>query len=382
MHNQSPPTLAGLMRKTRKVRNAVLLVALGVLASCDSGGRSTQSQTRGPTSGTDSTVARTDPMVSDEPTSIAAATTTAAESALPWIAYQTDRSGGEGIWLMHEDGTGDHQIAQETPGNELLPYWSPDGNRLVFATRGGDADLLYEYNLATDESRQVFDCSDPCLGDDEPAYSPNGRQVVFVRAQKPFVQSDELGGEVPSDCSLWIGDVESGQVQQATSNTEPACDREYFPRWSPDGTQLTYWRDPYLDGKPLGTAVFVYDLETKTERQVTEPGMVTGDADWSPDGQWLVFSTYPLTEYNFVPVVSNLYRIHPDGTGLEQVTHYGESEMRATQPRYTPDGTSIMFTGVTSNSRDLWLMPAEGGEPRQLSDGEIRTHGSLQPAST
>jgi TRAP-type C4-dicarboxylate transport system substrate-binding protein len=56
-----------------------------------------------------------------------------------WIAYQTNRSGSEGVWLIHPDGTEDHQIATGRP-NVLLPYWSPDGKRLVVASRGGDSD--------------------------------------------------------------------------------------------------------------------------------------------------------------------------------------------------------------------------------------------------
>ena len=47
---------------------------------------------------------------------------------------------------------------------------------------------------------------------------------------------------------------------------------------------------------------------------------MAGDPDWSPDGEWIVYSTYPLGEFNFVPAISNLYRLRPDGTGTEQLT--------------------------------------------------------------
>jgi hypothetical protein len=71
-----------------------------------------------------------------------------------WIAYQTDRGGEEGVWLVHPDGTEDHQIAMDVAPQSLLPDWSPDGGRLVFTTRGGSTEPLYEYDLAKDESRQ------------------------------------------------------------------------------------------------------------------------------------------------------------------------------------------------------------------------------------
>ena len=59
--------------------------------------------------------------------------------------------------------------------------------RLVFTTRGGETEPLYEYDLATDTSHQLFSCEDPCLSDDDPAYAPDGTRVAFIRALAPFV---------------------------------------------------------------------------------------------------------------------------------------------------------------------------------------------------
>jgi len=308
-----------------------------------------------------------------------------------WIAYQTtyqtNRSGKEGVWLVHPDGTDDHQIATDVPGEQLLPNWSPDGTHLAVVTRGGATEPIYEYDLATKSSRQLFKCEDSCLGEDEPVYSPDGTKVAFIRYLAPFVNSQSAGDTVPSDCSLWIGEVASGKVTQITSNTKPPCDREYNPHWSPDGSHLTYWRDPYENGQPTGTAVFVIGADGKDEHRLTDPKLFAGDPDWSPDGKWIVFSTYPLNEFNFVPKVSNLYRMHPDGAGMEQLTRYATADLRATQPRYTPDGKWIIFTAVAPSSkpeermsdRSLWAIPSEGGEPITIVQGGIYTHGTWQP---
>jgi hypothetical protein len=56
------------------------------------------------------------------------------EAARPRIAWQTDRA-GEGTWLIHPDGTDDHQMSADFPGNLILPDWSPDGQRLVMTSR-------------------------------------------------------------------------------------------------------------------------------------------------------------------------------------------------------------------------------------------------------
>jgi Tol biopolymer transport system component len=310
------------------------------------------------------------PTITDQESETATAATHPFAGNTAWIAYQTDRS-GEGTWLIHPDGTEDHQIAKDFQGYLLLPDWSPDGKKLIMTPRDtGGTEPLYEYDLETETYRQLFACEDPCIGDDEPAYSPDGTKVAFIRALGPFTDTG------PSDCGLWIGDLASGEVKQITSN--PGCNRESSPRWSPDGSKIAYYRTRYEDSV-LTNAIFVMDANGGEEQQLTDWELVAGYPDWSPDGEWILFATYPLWTFNFDSVVSNLYRMRPDGSGMEQLTFYETPDIRANQPRYTPDGKWIIFTAVTSSSRSLWAIPAEGGEPVVIAEGGIYTHGTWQP---
>jgi TolB protein len=290
-----------------------------------------------------------------------------AGAAQPWIAYSTIR-GGESTWLVHPDGADDHQITGDFAAVLILPDWSPDGQRLVMTSRAtGGAEPLYEYELASGRFTQLFDCEDPCLGDDEPVYSPDGTTVAFERALGPFED------DVPADCGIWIGELATGEVRQVTSN--PGCFREYNLRWSPDGHQFTYWRwREDSSGTTTGAAVFVIDVDGSNERQLTEWEAMAGEPDWAPDGEWLVYDTYAKR-----PEVSNLYRMHPDGTGAEPLTFITEGEHGATQARYTPDGESIVFTAELPGALQIWYMPAGGGEPSVVVDGG--THGTWQPSA-
>jgi Tol biopolymer transport system component len=114
------------------------------------------------------------------------------------------------------------------------------------------------------------------------------------------------------------------------------------------------------------------------ETTLTEDSLFAGDSDWSSGDEWIVFSTFALNDFQCCQV-SNLYRIHPDGTGMEQLTMYDTDQLRATQPRYTPDGASIIFTAVTPDSRVPWVIPADGGEPIAVAEGGIYTHPAWQP---
>ena len=300
-------------------------------------------------------------------------------SAQPWIAYQTSYHeatgfGPEGVWLIHADGTGDHQVGVGANSEQLLPDWSPDGGKLVFTTRGGEHEPLFEYMLSSGRARQLFGCDGNCLGDEEPAYSPDGRTVAFVRALGPFT---EFG---PSDCSLWLGDVATGRVRRLTDNH--SCNREVMPRWSPDGTRLTYYRERFDPAtEQAATAVFVLRIATGQETRLTEWGDDYGEPDWSPDGRWIVMASHPLHSFNFGSYSSNLFRIRPNGSGLQPLTSYAGDE-RATQPRYVPDGRSIVFTAVTPTARELWILPASGGAPQRVTTGGIATHGTMQPAGS
>ena len=288
-----------------------------------------------------------------------------------WVAYQTFRDGREGVYLVHPDGSGDHEVDFGLDeGYALLPDWSPDGNRLAATTRDRFPETLVEHDLATGSSRELFSCEWPCAGDDEPAYSPDGRHVAFIRYFGPF---DDDG---PADCSLWVGEVATGTVHRVSDNER--CDREYFPRWSPDSSRLTYHRERPAANGWWTSAVFTVRADGTDERRLSDFDLVGGTPDWSPDGDWIVFSTHPLG--TSPDRDSELFRVRPDGTGLQQLTAF--RSVRAVQPRYTPDGRWIVFTADRPRQRSLWALPAAGGTPVVLAHQErIYTHGTWQPGS-
>ena len=66
----------------------------------------------------------------------------------------------------------------------------------------------------------------------------------------------------------------------------------------------------------MTTAVYTVRADGSGETRLTDPGLVAGSPDWSPDGAWIVFSTYPLNVFQGGGD-SQLYRVHPDGTVKE-----------------------------------------------------------------
>lgn len=104
---------------------------------------------------------------------------------------------------------------------------------------------------------------------------------------------------------------------------------------------------------------------------------------WSPDGRKVAF-TADLNRSRGRPSGStDLYVVSADGTGLQRLTHSGH----AFAPAWSPDGRTIAFAQRVPSARlpftsSLWLMAANGREPRQLvpaSDGDLNIPGSWSP---
>ncbi len=77
--------------------------------------------------------------------------------------------------------------------------------------------------------------------------------------------------------------------------------------------------------------------------------------DLSPDGQTIVFD-----------MVGDLYSMPITGGQATRLTSGMAYDM---QPRFSPDGERIVFVSDRSGDNNVWLMPAAGGEPTQLSKG-------------
>ena len=100
-----------------------------------------------------------------------------------WVAFQGDQGGGQyGIRLVRPDGTGMHALAPDVPGQyQLHPDWSPDGSTVVFAEVGSTVTDLWLADADGGDLRHIVDCTTSCTLADEPSFSPDGTQIAFHR---------------------------------------------------------------------------------------------------------------------------------------------------------------------------------------------------------
>jgi Tol biopolymer transport system component len=145
---------------------------------------------------------------------------------------------------------------------------------------------------------------DNCWDDaSEPAFSPDGKSIAVRR----------------STMGIFIVGLDGSDPHQVTNVQKRGAleFKDFTPAFSPDGKRLVFERTRLEDDH---TAVFVQSLDSSGQpedaHRITPWEMGCEDGpEFSPKGDWLLFSCEPEGGS------SNLYIVHPDGTGLERLTN-------------------------------------------------------------
>ncbi len=269
------------------------------------------------------------------------------------------------------------------------PKWSPDGQWISFISDKAGNPELWLFSLRTGEERQLTD-----LGGRINAYdwSPDGRRLA-------------LSGDRFGNYDVWVVDVSDGGVERLTSDER----YEVFPSWLPAGDRLLYVRldDTWADHEVL-----------EVPASGGEPRLVARDTDFfdyqaggkfghplpSPDGDLVLFRSHRSGWINYWiapraggeprPVAAEeadqsharwspdgtriAYTSNRDGTHALHVASVTGGEPRVLvapegmgvveSPEWSPDGRWISYTLETpTRPKDLFVVPAEGGEPRRLT---------------
>jgi Tol biopolymer transport system component/DNA-binding winged helix-turn-helix (wHTH) protein len=266
------------------------------------------------------------------------------------VAYATEHGFGipEDVYIARKDGNDQKKVASFHGLVEAI-RWSPTGS--VLRVRVSGCDQLWEVGAdGTNLHRMVLfpgESRDTC----DIVWTPDGKYSVLT------VWTAGSGGP-----DFW-----------ALRETTPS----YFssaakPVQLTTGTMILWGATPSRDSKQIFAfggqvrgELVRYDLKSgKLEPFLS--GISADHLDFSRDGKWVTYVTFPEAD---------LWRSRLDGSERLQLTR----SLMAATPRWSPDGTHIAFAGHPGCCWKIYVISAEGGKPEVVAESESE-HDYVNPS--
>jgi dipeptidyl aminopeptidase/acylaminoacyl peptidase len=275
-----------------------------------------------------------------------------------YLAFLSARNEGKAqVWLLSRSG-GEAQHLTDTPQDVDDFVWSPDSTRLAVILRDPSEEELAAARTKDKEKE----------GEDGKDKKPKTKKPwVIDRLQ---FKTDEVGYLDRRRAHLYVFDLATKQLTQITSGDYDDAQ----PAWSPDGRFIAFAsnRSKPDPDRTYNTDVWVVaannaDKGAHLIQVTTNPGDDSQPA-WSPDGKLITYTTQldpRLFEY-----ATHHVAVSPATGGPAHVLTQS-FDRNATQPRFSPDGSSVYFIADDDGTQILARVPVAGGEVARAIDGRF-----------
>jgi dipeptidyl aminopeptidase/acylaminoacyl peptidase len=242
------------------------------------------------------------------------------------------------IWLVAAKG-GEPRRLTSAPKADYRARWSPDSQSIAFLSDRGEAGKTQIYIIRIDGGEAI-----PLTNEKASVYahswSPDGKRIAFTM-------------------------------------TDTLSDAEEQKQKEKDDAQL-------FDNDFKFTRLYTIDVATKKITKVTEGAYNVWEYDWSPDGNRFVILTSdtPRIDESYVRV--RLETISSNGgEPAKLVAPGGKFPGKFHQPKWSPDGKTIAYLASGAQGREsiagrIWSVPANGGQPTDLTEEFPGTFTSIQ----
>ena len=303
------------------------------------------------------------------------------------------------VMVVSSNGGRERQIA-EFRDFSIFPRlgWHPGGKWLALGIgkdTTGAVPGIFLLSAETGEKRRLTLPPPGAKHDSWPAFSPDGRCLAFARfcaAQTSEIYLLSISSELSP----------VGEPRQLTFGNQFAG----FPAWMPDGNEIIFafgnalhyaslWRIvtssshkpkplPFVAGDVIalpavslekhrliytvlskGNDIWRGQIHPEKEKPVPTAKFIDSTrnkefAEYSSDGKHVVYVSWDSGS-------AEIWICETDGSHRTQLTHLGGPNLQF--PRWSPDGRQIIFHLYlrSSGQRDLYLISAQGGPPRQLT---------------
>ncbi len=293
---------------------------------------------------------------------------------------------GDYSLMQYDRETGQVTTRESRWGSAFRPTLSPDGKWLVYGTRYVDHTRLRVRDLSTNEEEWL---TGPVARDDQESiasldvypgmsFTPDSKHLVttwdgkFWKVAMDTKQATEIPFEADVVQALGPKVAFDYPIPDSATFTIKQI-RDAVP--SPDGKRLAFVA---LD------RLYVMDYPNGTPKRLTNQNFGEFEPTWSPDGQFIAYTTWADS-------IGYLNRVRSDGTGQPQ--RLTPQEGLWSSPEYTPNGARIVATRTPSRAfrtagggrggggGELVWIPAAGGASTFIANGAGDAHFSRRDTS-
>ncbi len=256
------------------------------------------------------------------------------------IAFVSSRTGAKELWIMDYDGANQHALTA-LRSIALTPRWSPDAARVAFTCYASAYGIVSPQicMFSMDTGRPV---TFPRYHgtNSAPTWSPDGSQILF---------SSSMQGNP----ELYVMDANGNRAKRLTFSTGASTS----PAWNPKTGQTV----AFVSDRSGIPQLYLANADGTNVAKLDLPDMgYVIDPAWAPNGQLLSFS-WRRPNGNFDIYVMDV--------ASRQIIELTRDSGRNERPFWAPDGRHLVFESTRSGSRQIWVMLADGSQPKQLTQG-------------
>ena len=291
------------------------------------------------------------------------------------IAFISDRSGGDNIWLISTDGKDSTQITKGNTREYISPEWTPDG-KYVIASRaggiGGAAKLwMYHVDGGNGVALGTLPPQAKMLG---AAFGKDGRYVWYAQRQ-----GDWMYNAIGPQFQLFVYDRETGKSSQMSTRQGSA----FRPALSPDGKWLVY-----ATRQQTKTGLRLRNLETQDEDWLAFPVQRDETESRAPLDAYPGYSFTPDSRSVVVTYGGEIWRVPVDKSPAVKIPFSAKVDLAigpelkftyrvdtsatltAKQIRdiaISPDGSKLAFSALDR----VYVMDWPNGKPQRVTNAEV-----------
>jgi Tol biopolymer transport system component len=252
------------------------------------------------------------------------------------IAFQSyeNTTASYDIRVVNPDGTGAANLTPDGFANEIEPSWSPDARRIAFASdRAGGAGGAYALYVMNADGSAVRKLVTAGVEQHSPAWSPDGRLITFRRCT-----AHTTDGECRT-AQIAVVRPDGRRVRNVTRAVRDVIDSK--PAWSPNGKQIVFSRTRDFGAEQIWV---IGANGKGLKRLLQDGAEIDHNPSWAPNGRRIAFASHRAgTDGIFVMNTNGKGVRRVIAEFVDPEAEDAEGTGGVANPVFSPSGTRIVF---------------------------------------